>query len=589
MNSWTPPNNEYPPPKAGEPPLHRAARLGNIGAIERLVQEGHDVNAEYDIGLDPGACEWPATPLMVAAGSGDGATVETVQRLLDLGANPKVKTAAGSAATFACSGLGWNYRPGGDAARLRLLLKVGSPLPTNEEAINSVLCDTAGSGDADRLKVLLDHGLNPNGYWNAERAKEQQRRSMEHMARFRESQPDPFAALPEEVRAQLAETGKRVEQEMFEQQSTAPYNDEIPVIRAAQAPDGGCLGVLLAAGANPHVRDNSKRTAMYYASSVDAMRVLMNAGVPLEDADMSGSSPLDNAVSDGSEAMPRIRALIEAGANINATHDRGYTVFMSAVGSGRHLDVLKLLIASGANPHAVSELGYNAFHAAIDVSFEANAESSVRETLGYLRDLDVDIEHRNNRGQTPLARALEEGTGLEVRVLCEIGADPNAVCPKHQCGDDGCTRNDVPLIFHAAVGVGVDKDVKTLSLLRAGADPLVKDAEGFTPLQRAVANLCSNADDYGAAYDSFFEGLGKMRLEGQKLPRTRAEFVAAATPFLTDFVARFASSIQVPQIYELDARLHQERLASITSLCAYEGWARHERVRKLGQGLDSAG
>lgn len=118
MSDRVPPNAEFPPPKAGEPLLHRAARLGDIEAIERLVHEGHDINAEYDIGLDPGATDWPATPLMVAAGSGDGASVETVQRLLDLGADPKAKTVAGSAAMFACSGLGWNYRPGGDPARL---------------------------------------------------------------------------------------------------------------------------------------------------------------------------------------------------------------------------------------------------------------------------------------------------------------------------------------------------------------------------------------------------------------------------------------------------------------------------------------
>jgi len=28
VSSWTPPNSEYLPPKPGEPPLHRAARVG---------------------------------------------------------------------------------------------------------------------------------------------------------------------------------------------------------------------------------------------------------------------------------------------------------------------------------------------------------------------------------------------------------------------------------------------------------------------------------------------------------------------------------------------------------------------------------
>ena len=76
MSDWSPPNAEFPPPKTDEPRLHRAARLGDIAAINVLVHEGHDINSEYDIGLDPEETEWPATPLMVAAGSGDGASLK---------------------------------------------------------------------------------------------------------------------------------------------------------------------------------------------------------------------------------------------------------------------------------------------------------------------------------------------------------------------------------------------------------------------------------------------------------------------------------------------------------------------------------
>ena len=40
-------------------------------------------------------------------------------------------------------------------------------------------------------------------------------------------------------------------------------------------------------------------------------------------------------------------ALIEAGADVNATHDHGYTVFMSAVGSDRNPELLRLLQKPG--------------------------------------------------------------------------------------------------------------------------------------------------------------------------------------------------------------------------------------------------
>src|SRR5437764_1116471 len=96
-------------------PLHRAARVGSHDEIRRLAAAGADLNSMFDMHLDPGGRTQFATPLMVAAGSGDGATVETIRLLLDLGADPTFVNKHGdSAAAFACQGLGWNYKPGGD-------------------------------------------------------------------------------------------------------------------------------------------------------------------------------------------------------------------------------------------------------------------------------------------------------------------------------------------------------------------------------------------------------------------------------------------------------------------------------------------
>ncbi|NLG64826.1 MAG: hypothetical protein GX537_04395, partial [Actinobacteria bacterium] len=575
MTESSPPSTEYLPPKPGEPPLHRAARVGDHGAIRRLVASGADINAPFNIALIPGAWERPATPLMVAAGSGDGATESTVRLLLDLGADPAIVLDGVTAAMFAFEGLGRNYRPGGDAARAELLLKAGSPLPADPEQRNRLLCDTAATGDAERLALVLARGLSAAGYWDAQRARASNSCLMDRLASHRWPRTDPRAAMSEEVSAASEERVRKLMGDVFERMSSAPSGFNIPLFQAAESGDAKCVRLLLAAGANALVRDNWGRTAMYCANSVAVVRELASAGLALEDADDLGSSPLVAALGDGEWALPRIRALLEAGANVNATHDRGYTVFMSAVGSDRHPEVLRLLVAAGADPHAVSELGYNAFHAAIDVSFEANAEESVRDTFGYLRELGVNIEHRNNAGQTPLARAIQEGTGLEVRVLCELGADPNAVCPQHACGGDSCARVDLPLLFHAADGVGVHQDVKTEALLRAGADPLARDAEGFTPLMRVVAALCTDAADYAATYRAFFRGLSELRLEGKPLPRSREAFIAEAAPLIRAYIERFAGGIPVSKtsLYAQESRT--ERISCIASLCAYEAWARH--------------
>lgn len=577
MPEWSP-NPKYPSPKIGEPPLHRAARLGDKPAITRLVQERHDVNAVFNIGLDPSAYPTEVTPLMVAAGSGEGATVETVQTLIDLGADPKLITPAGSAAARACLGLGWNYKPGGDAARLSLLLAAGSPLPRNEMSLNRILCEAAKADDSERLVVLLEHGLNPDGYWSEKEAEETHRQMMERMARFRASQPDPFAAMPEEVRAQLAAITEKNESDLFERETSGPSGYEIPLFLAAAAPSAACFKALLEAGADPRVRDNSGRTAMYWAASDEAVHLLVKAGVPIEGCDCYEWSPLVNAVSEGTDSFNKIRALLKAGADIHATHDQGYTVFMSALGSQRDTEVLKLLVEYGADPHAVSDLGYNAFHAAVDVNGCANAEPSVRATLTYLKELGVNIEHRNRGGQTPLARALHEGTGTEVQVLCDLGANPNVTCPMHRCGGDSCGHSELPLIFHAAIGVGVHKNMKTLALLRAGADPLVTDEEGFTPLNQIVAALCSESEDYDAAYQSFFDGLGALRFGKKSMPRTCEEYIRHILHSLTRFVEEFGSRIPVPKTCDFDEQWRQERLSCIVSLCAYEAWTRAKRA-----------
>jgi ankyrin repeat protein len=579
MDGFNPLLNEHSPPKDGEPPLHRAARTGDCAEIRRLVAAGDRLDATFNTELDPGAYERVGTPFMVAAGSSDGANAETLRVLLELGADPKIEIEGRSAATFACQGLACWHKPGGDAERLRLVIQAGCPLPADPEGANRLLCDTAATGDPERLRVLLEHGLNARGHGDPVKARESHRATMEHMAKYRENQPDTFAAMPETLRASMVESMKKMDEEMYERQSSAPSNYEIPLFRAAESGSVECIRLLLDAGADAKARDSSKRTAVYYAGSALAVKALMQAGLSLEDADEYGWSPLDNAVSDGESALPRIRALIEAGANVNATHDRGYTVFMSAVGSSRHPAVLRLLIASGADPHAVTELGYNAFHAAIDVNFEANAEESVRDTLGYLKVLGVNIEHRNKNDQTPLARAIQEGNGIEVRVLCELGADPSAVCPKHECGGDACTRIDLPLLFHAADGIGVHKDIKTEALLKVGADPLAKDGEGFTPLMHVVASLCGDAADYAASYQAFFKGLGELRLDGKPMPKSCGEFVSEATLPLRAYVERFAGDIPVSESSEYAREWRTEKVACIVFLCAYEGWARHKRRR----------
>jgi hypothetical protein len=346
-------NPRYLPPKKGEPPLHRAARLGDNEALRRLVASGTEVDLRFDIRLDPGGRPANATPLMVAAGSGEGGSVETMRLLLDLGADPTLTFEWGSIARFAAAGLGWNYLPGGDAARLRLCLELGcDPNETDRRGV-TLLADASGTGDFERVKVLLDAGAEPNA-----------------------AGPVPPSFAP-------------MEGSPFDEGGLSSF--QIPLHNAAEVDDIDIVTSLIAAGADVHALDKGRRTALFSARSLAVARKLIEAGLDVEARDCLGWSPLVAAVQDGS--LVRVKALIAAGADVNGTHDRGFTVFMSAVGSSeRRVEIMQALISAGANPHAVSELGWNAFHAAIDVNGpDANSAESIRSTFRLLSQLGVDI------------------------------------------------------------------------------------------------------------------------------------------------------------------------------------------------------
>jgi ankyrin repeat protein len=372
------------PPKADEPPLHKAARVGDHDAIKALVAGGEDVDALFNIQADPDCGAVLATPLMVAAGSGYGATVETLRLLLDLGADPWLNFGAGTAARFAVEGLTWGYEPGGDAERLEWLLAYGFNPDEMDDYGNTLLAGALRTLAGDRARVLLRAGASPD--------------------------PPPM----------LRKTAKKTQQWQVE------YYFQSPLFVAADAGDAETVRALLEAGACTTLIDKERRTALFHAQGADTVKALLEAGLELEARDRHRWTPLTNAVVRGD--LQQARILLEAGADPNATHDRGFTVFMSAVSSmDRAPDMLRLLLEAGADPHATTELGWNAFHAAIDVNGAANREESVRSTLGLLASLGVDINHRANGGGTPLSRAGHCGTEIEVRVLLELGAKEHAL------------------------------------------------------------------------------------------------------------------------------------------------------------------
>lgn len=328
-----------------------------------------------------------ATPLMVAAGSGEGAGVETMHLLLRMGADSSFVSEPGSIARYAAAGLGWNYQPGGDALRLQLCLELGcDPNEVDPRGV-TLLADAAMTGDVSRVQVLVDAGASPNA--------------------DRSVIPPNFSPMADSP---------------FDED--APYSFRIPLHNAVDADEFEMVRLILAAGADVHALDQSRQSALFRARSPRVAQLLIDTGLNVEARDCLDWSSLVSAIMDGERDV--VSALIAVGADVNATHDHGFTVFMSAVSSSeRCLDIIDALVDAGADPLAVSDFGWNAFHAAIDViGADANLEDSVRSTLERLHGLGVDINHKDVDGWRPLDLARHLGTKTEVALLLELGAMP---------------------------------------------------------------------------------------------------------------------------------------------------------------------
>ena len=185
---------------------------------------------------------------------------------------------------------------------------------------------------------------------------------------------------------------------------------------------------------------------MMFAARV---RVLAIGGmVALLGGAVLADSPVADAAMRADAAA--VRALVDAGADVNAPQGDGMTALHWAAELG-DAETVKFLIDSGANLEAVTRLGaFTPLHvageagqgAATKLLVEAGANPHAVSTLG---------------GELPLHYAAEAGSVAAIEVLLEHGADPNGRSATGQ----------TPLIFAAER----NRPEAISVLIRAGADP----------------------------------------------------------------------------------------------------------------------
>ena len=287
---------------------------------------------------------------------------------------------------------------------------------------------------------------------------------------------------------------------------------ETVLMTAARTGRPDVIRALLAAGADPNASEASRgQTALMWAAAennADAIRALAASGadVAARTGDAAAGEPggafssevgLTRAARSGPSftallfavqlgQLDAVRALLEAGADVNDTFPDGTSALVVAAMNGQH-DVGIYLIDQGADVNAAGQ-GWNALHQTIRLR---------RTNIGHMPP----PEGRGNRSSLDL-----------IERLLAAGVDVNA--PMTADFRDGYRNrlNRVGATPFLLAAKNVDTEVMRV-LLDAGADPLIPNADLTTPLMVAAGvDMWNPGEDGGATVEHEPEALEAVKM-----------------------------------------------------------------------------
>lgn len=301
----------------GRTPLILAAQNGRVEAVRLLLARGADMTPR--VGLDEmNAVQWA----MFAN------QIETVRLLLDHGADPGRTSLMGPACQGNVEMMALLVARGADVNARRRAASSTRDREEREAAIHVAIdcCQEAA------MTWLLDHGApvdDPGGQWDTPL-----------MSAIGASACSP------EARAGMCRA-------LLDRGASVLATNRLgftPLICAAMAGDAEVVQLLIARGATPNDATPAGMTALDYAAEWDhagIVELLSRAGAKPNPEALLRSAAESVSAMDGGASM---KALLDAGVDVNSTNRAGMTPLMAAVLAGRR-DNVRWLLSKGADPN----------------------------------------------------------------------------------------------------------------------------------------------------------------------------------------------------------------------------------------------
>ncbi|XP_065835605.1 putative ankyrin repeat protein RF_0381 isoform X2 [Oscarella lobularis] len=390
--------------------LHSAAWKNRVEVAEYLTANGINIELRNDIG---------ETPFLVACQSGSAALVDL---LISKRCNRLAETTLGRGAlTLAVIA--------GQFEMTKKLVEMGFDVNKPcDKAGGTSLHWAAAKGSAQIATFLIDNGANleakmKNGFTpimeavmlaNIEviglliskgcdvRAEDKDGEGLLHWA--------AFANCPK-IAEQLIANGLNIE--------LRSDRGETPFLVACRYGSAACVDLLISKGCNRLAEDRSGEGALNLSIMVkefEMTKKLVKMGFDVnKPCERNGFSSLHWAVLREKRIQIVVKFLIDNGANLEAETKAGMTPLLIAVCCDDNVDLVDFLISKGCDVWKKDRDGDGLLHLA--------AWRNRLKVAEYLIAIGMNIEHRNNRDETPFLLACKYGNADFVDLLISKGCN----------------------------------------------------------------------------------------------------------------------------------------------------------------------